>query len=227
MQFSQVFGSTIGKKFLLAVSGLTWAGFAIMHLIGNFQLLYSDPMPFNKYTQFLTGLGSLLYIAEFILAGTLLIHLFYAIKVTIDNYRARPQRYIVNKKAGDVSKRGIATHTMIFTGLALIVFLILHIMNFKFGTYYTTVIDGEIARDLYRTVYEYYSGLGNVIYYEIMMILLGFHLSHGFWSAFQSLGINGNRFTPFIYVTGLSISIVVSAGFILIPIYIYIAGGAA
>ena len=115
---------------------------------------------------------------------------------------------------------------MIYTGVLLIIFLVIHINNFKYGSYYTTVIDGKEMRDLYRTVYEYYASIGNVIYYVIMMVLLGTHLSHGVWSAFQSLGFNGKRFTPFIYITGFVLAVILSIGYIGIPIYVHLAGGA-
>lgn len=225
MHFTQVFSSSIGKKFLLAVTGLSWTGFAIGHLIGNLQLLSSNPAPFNKYGHFLISLGGLLYIVESILAASLLIHIAYAIKVTLDNWKTRPVGYVKSKSPGGVSKRGLATATMIFTGLLLAVFLTLHIMNFKFGAVYMTTVDGEQIRDLYRTVYEYYASPLNTFYYVFMMILIGIHLSHGAWSAFQSLGIAGKRFTPFIYKTGFALSILVSIGFVVIPIYVHFMGG--
>lgn len=225
MQFTQVFGSTIGKKLLLGVTGLSWAGFAIGHLVGNLQLLYTDPTPFNKYAHFLTSLGGLLYFVESVLVISLLLHFLYAIKVTLENRKARPDKYEVHRSAKGVSKRGISTASMIYTGLLLFIFLIIHINNFKYGTFYTTMIDGKEVRDLYKTVYEYYSSPLNVFYYVAMMILLGTHLSHGFWSAFQSLGISGKRFTPFIYSAGTVVAVILAIGFVFIPVYIYYIGG--
>jgi succinate dehydrogenase / fumarate reductase cytochrome b subunit len=225
MQFSQVFGSTIGKKLLLGITGLSWAGFAIGHLVGNLQLLYTDPTPFNKYAHFLTSLGGLLYFIEAVLVASLLIHFFYAIKVTLENHKARPDRYEMHRKAKGVSKRGWATASMIYTGILLFIFLIIHISNFKYGTYYTVMVNGQEIRDLYRTVYEYYSDPLNVFYYVAMMILLGIHLSHGIWSAFQSLGFNGKRFTPFIYSVGTVLAVFLAIGFVFIPVYVYYMGG--
>jgi len=226
MQLTQIFGSTIGKKLLLGITGLSWTGFAIAHLIGNLQLLNPDPTPFNIYAHFLTSLGGILYLAETILAIALLVHIGLAIKVTLENRRARPIKYAKSKSAGASSKRGLATASMIFTGLLLALFIVLHIMNFKFGTVYMTTVDGEQIRDLYRTVHEYYANPLNTFYYGFMMLLIGVHLSHGAWSAFQSLGLNGKRFTPFIYKAGFALSVAVSAGFVIIPIYIhFIMGG--
>ncbi len=226
MKISQIFRSTIGTKLLLAITGLSWAGFAIGHFIGNITLILADPTPFNKYAHFLTNLGGALYIVEGIIAGSLLIHLFFAITVKIQNWKARPLKYAVSKSAGRESKKGIATTTMIYTGVLLIIFLILHIGHFKFGTIYMTTVDGEQIRDLYKTVYEFYANPFNTAYYVVMMILLGTHLSHGVWSAFQSLGLNGERFTPFIYNVGFVVAVIVSVGFVAIPIYIHFVGGA-
>lgn len=227
MQISQIFRSTIGKKLLLAITGLSWVGFAVAHLIGNATLLLTDSTPFNKYAHFLTSLGGVLYMAETILAVSLLTHIFFAIKVTLENRKARPIKYAVSKSAGRESKKGFATSTMIYTGILLIVFLVLHILHFKFGTVYMTTIDGDQMRDLYKTVYQFYASPFNTAYYVVMMVLLGTHLSHGIWSAFQSLGINGPRFTPLIFKIGFLMAVIVSLGFVAIPIYIHFAGGAA
>jgi len=227
MRISEIIDSSIGKKVLLGITGLSWVAFAIGHFIGNTTLLIQDSDPFNKYAHFLISLGTLIYLVEAVLAASLLIHMFYAAKVTYENFRARPTSYKKNKRVKGASKRGFATASMIYTGVLLIVFLVIHINNFKYGSYYTTIIDGEEVRDLYRTVYEYYASLGNVIYYVIMMTLLGTHLSHGVWSAFQSLGLNGKRFTPFIYKVGFIVAVILSIGYIWIPIQVHLAGGAA
>lgn len=227
MQISKIIDSSIGKKFLLGITGLSWVIFIIEHLIGNLTLLLSNPGPFNKYTYFLSNFGDLLYVLEGVFALSLLIHMFYAVKVTFGNLKARSVKYKIHRKAKGPSKRGFATASMIYTGVLLIIFLVIHINNFKYGTYYTTVIDGHEARDLYKTVYEYFASLPNVIYYVIMMVLLGTHLSHGAWSAFQSLGLNGKRFTPFIYKTGFVLAVILAVGFIWIPIQVHIMGGAS
>ena len=127
MRISQIIDSSIGKKVLLGITGLSWVGFAIGHFIGNTTLLLSDPGPFNKYAHFLMSLGTLIYIIEAILAASLLVHMFYAAKVTYENYLARPKSYKANKRAKGVSKRGFATASMIYTGVLLIIFLVIHI----------------------------------------------------------------------------------------------------
>jgi len=223
MQISKVFTSTLGKKYLLGITGLFWVLFVIMHLIGNLALYY-DPVAFNKYTYLLTeNLKGLVYFMEAVLVISLLLHIGYAIVATLQNRKARPSRYAVHKSAGVAQRRkGFATASMIWTGILLAVFLVLHINNFKFGPVHYTEIDGQQMRDLYKTVYDYYQSPLNVAYYVIMMVLLGTHLSHGFWSGFQSLGLFGKKFTPLMYTLGTILAIALAAGFIGIPIYMYI-----
>ncbi len=213
----------------MGLTGLMLCGFIVIHLIGNITLLIPDKDPFNKYSHFLTQeLGTVIYLAELMLASVFIIHMTYAIIVTINNWRARPQGYAVVKNANHTSKKSLASTTMIYTGIVIIVFLIWHLMHFKFGEIiiYTTS-DGKVVRDLYVLVYQFYGNIINVILYIVVMILLGFHLSHGFWSAFQSLGLNGIRFTPIIFTAGSVFAVIMAIGFIFLPLWIYFVTGGA
>jgi succinate dehydrogenase / fumarate reductase cytochrome b subunit len=225
-RFSSTAFTSIGKKIFMAVSGLALSGFIIVHLTGNIALLYPDKDPFNKYANFLQGLGPLLYTAEIVLAAIFLIHFFYAVFITIGNWRARPGRYRVSCNAGHTSKKTIASTTMVYTGILIITFTVLHLLQFKYGAVimYTTK-DGIYIRDLYAVVHQFFGNIWNVVFYMIIMILLGFHLSHGFWSAFQSLGINGVWFTRFVYGFGYLFAVVMAAGFLLLPLYIFLNSG--
>jgi succinate dehydrogenase / fumarate reductase cytochrome b subunit len=219
--------SSIGKKIFMGFSGLMLCGFIVVHLIGNLTLLLQDRDPFNKYANFLTSeVGNVIYIAEFLLAFVFLVHFVYAIVITLDNWRARPQKYAVVRDAKHTSRKSLASRTMIYTGIIIIVFLIWHLLHFKFGEMimYTTA-DGKVIRDLYVVVYQFFGNIINLILYIAVMTLLGFHLSHGFWSAFQSLGLNGKRFTPFIYGLAVIFALVMAAGFIVLPIWIFIISG--
>ena len=221
--------SSLGKKIFMGFSGLMLCGFIIVHLIGNLTLLLPDRDPFNKYAHFLTSdLGNLIYVAEFLLASIFLVHFVYAIIITLENWRARPQRYKMVTDAKHTSKKSLASRTMIWTGITIIVFLVWHLLHFKFGEMimYTTA-DGKIIRDLYIVVYQFFGNIINVVLYILVMALLGFHLSHGFWSAFQSLGLNGKRFTPFIYGLATIFAVVMAVGFIMLPLWIYITTGGA
>ncbi len=229
MRFSMSTFSSLGKKIFMGLTGLLLCGFIVIHLVGNLTLLIPDKDPFNKYSHFLTQeLGTAIYLAELMLAAVFLIHMIYAIIVTINNWRARSQGYAVVTNAKHTSKKSLASTTMIYTGLMIITFLIWHLMHFKYGEIiiYTTG-DGKVVRDLYTLVYQFYGDIINVILYIIVMILLGFHLSHGFWSAFQSLGLHGKRFTPFVYALGTVFAVIMAIGFILLPMWIYFVTGGA
>ena len=229
MRFSMSLFSSIGKKLFMGLSGLLLSGFIVVHLLGNLALLNPDRDPFNKYAHFLThGLGNAIYVAEFLLAAIFLIHIIYAIAVTWGNWTARPKGYAKVKNAKGASHKTIASTTMIYGGLLILIFLVLHLFHFKFNEeiMYTTK-DGQYIRDLYATVYQFFGNFWNTLFYVVVMVVLGFHLSHGFWSAFQSLGLNGKRFTPFVVGFGYLFAVVMGIGFVYLPFYIYYLTGGA
>jgi succinate dehydrogenase / fumarate reductase cytochrome b subunit len=221
IRFSTFAFSSLGKKIFMGVSGIMLCGFIVVHLIGNLTLLIPDRDPFNKYAYFLQGLGTAIYVAEIILAAIFLIHFIYAIIITINNWRARPKRYKVVTNAKHTSKKSLGSTTMIYTGVVVIVFLVWHLLHFKWGemVMYTTA-DGQNIRDLFIIVYQFYANPINVGLYVLVMSFLGFHLSHGAWSGFQSLGLNGRRFTPFVQSIGILFAIVMAIAFIFIPLFI-------
>ncbi len=226
MPFTKTMVSTLGKKIFMGITGLALSGFIVVHLLGNLALLNPDRDPFNKYAHFLLSLGTLLYVAEIILASVFLIHFIYAIYVTLGNWRARPQKYAKVKNAGHTSQKTLASISMIWTGLLIIVFTILHLLHFKYGEVimYTTA-DGAVIRDLYALVYQFFSNIWNVIFYVVVMVSLGVHVSHGVWSAFQSLGIDGQRFTRFAQGFGYVFAFVMGIGFLFLPVWIFIVTG--
>lgn len=226
-----MFWSSIGKKIVSALTGLALVFYVIIHLIGNLSLLRGDPAPFNKYAHFLESLSWFLIIVELGLLAVFLFHIVMGVMVWIDKKRARPRGYIKTEDAGSPSKKTWSSKNMIITGLVLFVFTIIHVKDFKYGPGvdegYVTVINGTAMRDLYSLVVHSFQNIYYVIGYTIAMILLGFHLRHGFWSGFQSLGVQHPRLVPLIYGVGIFLAIVLAAGFLFIPIYLYFAGGAA
>ncbi|MGD9488216.1 MAG: succinate dehydrogenase cytochrome b subunit [Calditrichaceae bacterium] len=228
IRFSTSSLSSVGKKIFMGLTGLLLSGFIVVHLLGNLALLSPDKDPFNKYAHFLQSLGTSIYIAEIILASIFLIHFFDAILITWGNWKARPTGYKVVTNAKGASRKSIASTTMIYTGLIIITFTVLHLFHFKYGAIveYTTA-DGQNIRDLYVIVYEFFASILNVVFYVAVMVLLGFHLSHGFWSAFQSLGLSGKRFTVFIQGFAYLFAVIMAIGFVFIPIWIYFRAGGA
>jgi succinate dehydrogenase / fumarate reductase cytochrome b subunit len=130
--------------------------------------------------------------------------------------------------AGKPSRKSPGSTTMIYTGIVVFVFLILHLKTFKFGPDiadgYVVQISGESMRDLYRLVVEVFSNKWYVLWYVMAMIPLGLHLSHGFWSAFQSLGAYHPRYTPVLYAAGYAFAVAIAGGFLIIPLWIYFRG---
>ncbi len=222
--------TTIAKKFINGLTGVGLIIFVIFHLLGNLTLLSPNSETFNSYAKSLHDLGGLLYAAEIGLLALFIIHIVTAITVWIQGRRARPVPYRVIASRGAPSRKSIYSVSMIITGIALMAFVIWHVLTFRFGPGvadgYATVIKGEEARDLYRLVNEFFGNPVYVVIYVAFMIGLGFHLRHGFWSAFQSLGINHPKYSPAIYAVGFLSAIVLAVGFVLLPIWIHFRGGA-
>lgn len=217
------FRSSIGRKQLVAITGLLLCGFLLSHLLGNLLLLVG-PNAFNLYSYKLFSLGALLYVIEAGLALVFLVHLGLAIRLNIENVSARggAKRYALKKRTG----RGttIMSQTMPFTGLILLVFLILHLLNLKFGTHYTTVVDGVEMRDIYKTTMEYFSSLGAVIWYVVAMTAAALHTAHGFASAFQSMGWNHGKYMKCVKNLGYLYAVVVAGGFAFVSVWAYLKG---
>ena len=217
------FGSSIGRKQLVAVTGLLLCGFLVSHLAGNL-LLVVGPNAFNLYAYKLFSLGGLLYVIEGGLAVVFAIHLGLAIKLNIENVQARggAKRYAVKKNTG----RGTTfmSQTMPWTGLILLVFIILHLKNLKFGTHYTTVVDGVEMRDMYRTTMEYFQSMTAVIWYVFAMIVAALHTAHGFASAFQSMGWNHGKYFKNVKRIGYLYAVAVGGGFALLAVYCHMKG---
>ena len=217
--------SSVGKKFLMASTGLGLVGFTIMHLIGNLMLCNPNPDPFNKYAHFLAGLGVLVYVTEIGLFAFFMVHSVSGLFVYLEKLQARPEPYILSKNAGHSSRKNIASITMIYTGAILFIFIVLHLWQFKYGPYYPVTIDGIEMRDLYRVVIEIFSNPWWVLWYVAATGLIGFHLWHGFWSAFQSLGIYHPRLSMLINATGYCIALCLAFGYVMLPIWIYFTRG--
>ena len=224
--------SSLTRKYLMALTGLGLVIFVILHLLGNVLLYFPHGEAFNAYALKLESLGALLLIAEGGLVGTFLVHILLAFGVTWTKSSARPIGYQMSVSKGGDSKNTILSRNMIITGVVLLVFVVLHIWHFKFGPGmaegYVTEIKGEKARDLHRWVVESFQNGWIVTGYVAVMIVLGSHIRHGFWSAFQSLGLNYPKCSKPIYCFAAVLAVLLALGFLGIPIWIYLGlGGAA
>jgi succinate dehydrogenase / fumarate reductase cytochrome b subunit len=220
--FAVTYGATITKKIVMALTGLIWVLFVVGHMVGNlYTFVLGGSDAFNLYTYKLTSLGPLLWFIEIALALFFIFHIWSGISVTLTNWRARPVNYRSQKSRGEPSKQTLSSKTMIWTGLIILVFVVFHVWTFKYGPWYTTVVDGVEMRDLYRLVKEIYMNPAYAFGYVLMMIILAYHIRHAFWSAFQSLGANNSRYSGMLYALGFIIAIVLVVGFSLVPMSVY------
>ncbi len=213
--------TTVLKKIWMAITGLALVGFVFVHMLGNLSFVFGGPEAFNSYSHKLISLGPVLWVVELILLTAFLVHAYNAIAITIGNKQARPGGYEMLKSAGNPSKKTISSTTMIYTGVILLVFTAVHLKTFKYGPHYATEVHGTPMRDLYRLVEELFRNPAYAFGYVAVMILLGFHLRHGFWSAFQSLGANHPRYSNGIYAVGVILGIVLAIGFTIVPLYVF------
>lgn len=210
--------SSIGKKFLMGLTGLGLAGFVLGHMAGN-MLLFVSAEAYNKYGHAIIT-NPAIYVIEAGLLAMVLVHIFCAVSLTLENKRAKGAYGY--QASGSVAKRGnLASRTMIYTGTIILVFIISHLITFKYGTFYSVTYDGVEMRDLHRLMIEVFYEPMYVIWYVVSLILLGFHLKHGVASSFQSLGINHPRYNCFIKGASCLYTVIVTLGFLAQPLYIF------
>ena len=213
--------SSIGKKQVMALTGLALCGFLVAHLTGNL-LIFVGPEAFNTYAHTLTS-TALIYPAEAVLLAIFLTHIGLAIALVRENRIARGQRYYLKRPTGRGAN--FASTTMPYTGVIILIFLIFHLLHFKYGTDYRIVHSGVEMRDMYRLLLEYFQSKMNVASYIVAQIVVGIHVSHGFSSAFQSLGFNHPSHTPCLKRAGKIFAIAIAMGFSSLPIYLHLQGG--
>jgi len=210
--------SSIGRKVLMGLTGLLLIGFLVSHLAGNL-LVFVGRDAFNDYSHALIS-NPLIYVAEIGLVVLFVAHLVSGISVTLRNRAARPTRYAKKVRAGGTSHKSLASTTMIVSGLVVLVFVPLHLIEFKYGTHYASTSDPHV-RDLYRLVIEAFQSPLMVAWYVVAMIVIGFHLWHGFGSGFESLGLAYKK--PLRRV-GQALAVLLAGGFLLIPLVIFMTG---
>jgi succinate dehydrogenase / fumarate reductase cytochrome b subunit len=217
------FSSSVGSKYLIALSGLSLVGFLILHLAGNLLVLVS-PDAFNRYSNRLIH-NPLLIPAELGLLALFLLHVFKTVRLWFGSRDARPKGYAQKKWAGHSSRKSVASTTMILSGTFLFVFVLLHLVTFKYGPHYVTA-DHPGDRDLYRLMIEVFSKPSYVLFYVVSMVIIGFHLWHGASSAFQSLGIDQGGIAPKIRAAGWGLAVLIAGGFLIIPVWVFLFAGA-
>jgi succinate dehydrogenase / fumarate reductase cytochrome b subunit len=205
----------------MAATGLLLIGFLITHMSANLLVIF-DADAYNSYSHKLIS-NPLIYLAEAALLAFFVFHFVAGLLVYRQNRSARPTPYALKSPAMHTSRKSLASRTMILSGLVMLVFVPLHIDTFKFGTWYDWA-GHEHARDLYRLVIEIFHKPLYVIGYLAALAILGAHAWHGFGSAFESLGVS---YRPWLAGAGRALALVLTLGFMAVPIYVYFFTGGA
>ena len=221
------FSTAVGTKVLIATTGLLLFLYLILHLGGN-VLLFFGPLEFNAWAHFLIR-NPLIIPVEIGLTAVFIIHIYKTIVNYVVNKAARPVPYYQETKrlfgygwGGKPSRKSISSVTMLLSGLLTIFFVIIHIRHFKFGVEY--LVPNTDVRDLYKLVYELFSSGGIVAFYVFSMVVVGSHLWHGLSSALNSLGVDAPGLTPWILKVGRVVAVIISGGFMILPVWVYVAG---
>lgn len=216
------FTSSIGKKIIMAAAGLFLVVFLLVHLgINSLLILSSDTDRFNVAAHFM-GTNIVIKVFEVVLFAGFLLHIIYGLIVQIQNWMSRPKAY----KVDNYSQTSFFSKFMIHTAVIIFVFLAIHLSNFYFkakffGEIQDVMINGKEYHDLGSLVIAKFQLPGFIIFYIASFLFLGFHLIHGFQSAFRTLGIENKTYTPLIVNIGYIYTFIVVAGFTAIPIVIY------
>lgn len=218
--------SSIGKKIIMSLTGLFLISFLPVHLLGNFQLMAGDGgEAFNTYAYFMTN-NPLIKFTSYGLYFFILLHAVQGIMIAIKNKSAKGSNY----KVSTYKNKTWASSNMALLGILIFAFLCIHMGDFWFKMKFTSQIamidtypgyEGIGVKDLYTRVAAAFSQLWIVIVYLIGLLALGFHLVHGFSSAFQTLGLNHKKYTPLIKGLGYAYSVLIPLGFAIIPIWMY------
>jgi succinate dehydrogenase / fumarate reductase cytochrome b subunit len=219
--FLKTLYSTLGQKILMSLTGFFLISFLMVHLTGNLMLFKADNgAMFNAYAHFMST-ADIIRVAEIILVLGFLLHIYTAWRLTQHNQKTRPQDYAYNRPDANSSW---SSRNMGIAGSVVLFFLVIHLYNFWFRYQFQAeipIVPGTDYKDMYwliQTVFvqEWWFA----ILYIIAMVFLGFHLAHGFESAFQTLGLHHKKYTPLIKKLGVLFAIVVPAGFAAMPIYV-------
>jgi len=202
----------------MGIAGLFLIVFLLVHLTINLFLMYPDGG--KIFTSLANFMGTNLFIKlfEIVLFSAIIIHIILGIILQLQNWRSRPVRYLVTNK----TKTPFLSKYMIYTGIVIFSFLIIHFMNFyfrKIGLVPNTTIQTNGEPDFYTLSIDLFTQPLYSIIYIILIIIVGFHLNHAFQSAFQTLGLDHSKYTPVIKACATIYSIIITVGFCIIPLF--------
>jgi len=209
LRVARFYESTIGKKAIMAVTGLILFGFLILHMAGNLQI-FLGPAVMNHYAETLHGNPGLLWTARIVLLISVALHIWASIQLSLIKKEARPVSYV---KRANVSSSW-ASRSMMLTGPIVAAFVVFHLLHLTTGTIHPQFV----PLHAYENLVNGFLVVPFAIAYIVVMIFIGFHLSHGIWSMFQSMGLSHPRYTPMIKKFAAVFSWILVAGFISVPL---------
>jgi succinate dehydrogenase cytochrome b subunit len=204
-------GSSIGRKVVMAVTGLILFGFVLGHMIGNLQV-YLGPEALNHYGVLLRQLlhGAGLWVVRAVMLTAVSFHIWAATSLTLESRRARPEGYRQRKW----KESTYASRTMRWGGVIILLFVIYHLLHFTTGTVHPNFIEG----DIYHNFVVGFQSVPVSLFYIIAMVALGFHLRHGVWSMFQTLGVSHPRYIRLAHAAAWIFAVLIVVGNISFPI---------
>ena len=208
--------ASIGKKAIMAVTGLILFGYVVGHLLGNLQIYAADPNQINRYAAFLHNPNNVLplWVIRTLLLGAVVLHVTASVQLWLQNREARPVRYV---KKDDVPA-SYAARTMVWSGPIIAAFVVFHVLHLTVGTVVPLREVAENAPDVRYNVITGFQNLWISGFYILAMVLLCLHLYHGIWSMFQSMGLSHPRYTPWLKKGSAVVAILIAIGNISIPI---------
>ena len=217
--------TSLGKKYLMGLTGAYFAFFLVVHLAGNLTMLDTTGKLFNLYAHTMASNLLIQYAISPLGFLLILVHIVDGVLLTKGNKQARPVQYAVS---GASANSSFQARFMAPAGLLIFAFLVLHLSTFWYRYKFNvdsvplTMVDGVVLRNKYVAAREAFSQLWYVVLYVVAMAAIASHTRHGFYSMFQSLGLNHPKYTPIIKKAAIGYSILIPALFALIPVYMYL-----
>jgi len=212
--------SSVGRKLVMAVTGLMLVGFITGHLVGNTTIFFG-PEGINAYAEKLQSLGPLLWLVRGVLLAAVVLHILIGIQLTLENRAARPASYRLKRhRRADISGR-----TMIYTGLATLVFIVYHLLHFTFQVTDPAIashanLDALGRPDVFLMVVQSFQHVSVSVVYVVAMVVVLLHISHGIQSVLQTFGLTTPTLLPRFERLSTAIAVIIQVGFIFIPISI-------
>jgi succinate dehydrogenase cytochrome b subunit len=208
-----IYHSSIGKKAIMAATGMIGIGFVIGHMIGNLQV-FQGPEKLNAYAAALRAYPALLYFVRAVLLGAVILHIIAAYQLSRMSWESRSQNY---ERWKPVSS-DYASRTMRWSGPILLLFIIYHLLDFTFGTVNPDFVPG----DAYHNVISSFTAWYITAFYVVSMLALGLHMYHGIWSMFQSIGLNSPKYNTYWKNLAVVITGIVVVGNIVMPLAVFL-----